>query len=138
MSDSSSFTGLILRGLALLAPLAAGVVAVVQSLGPLELPLARTKPSEAATCPLTVGLDTEYGVARIHGLPIRSYELDGDHFWVYPFHTHTDIVNLERLGRGEADLENPTTQPTLMKQVSALRFDGQSRMLKRIYLRGAP
>ncbi len=100
-----------------------------------DLPIPGLSRAEADDPPLTVGLDTAFGVTRAFGLPLRTYSIQGDQLWVYEVKTEADRINVKRIERGEADLERAATEPVPMERISVLRFDRESKLLKAIYLR---
>lgn len=123
--------GLTIRGLFLLTPLA--VVA-----GALLLPTGSwlgDVPAEADAPPLVAGRVTSYGLTRVHGLPARVYRLGGDVYWLYQVRTKADLDNAERMQRGDPELGPSVAGPVALSSVSVLRFDGDTRVLKGMYLR---
>ena len=100
-----------------------------------DLPLPGARRAEADNPPVTVGLDTAFGVTRVVGLPPRLFRVGRDQFWVYEVRTAADEANVKRLARGETDLERSATGPVTLDRVSVLRFDGESKLLKALYLR---
>lgn len=118
---------LALAGLFILAPASFGL------LGTLPLPGAGL--AEADNPPVTVGLDTGFGITRVAGLPRKVFSVGGDQFWIYEVRTAADEVNFKRLLRGETDLERSATGTVTLDRVSVLRFDGESKQLKAVYLR---
>ena len=136
--ERASSVGMWLRGAGFLIPL---VLAVLVILAPAtfglfgDLPLPGARRAEADNPPLTVGLDTSFGITRVVGLPLRSFRVGGDEFWVYEVRTAADETNVKRLTRGETDLERSATGPVTLDRVSVLRFGGESNLLKALYLR---
>jgi len=124
-----------MRGLFLLAPLglATGTLLVPTGswLGDASVPGA----AEADAPPLVVGRVTSYGLTRIHGLPARVYRVGGDVLWLYQIRTKADIDNAERIQRGDPELGPSVQGPVPLARVSVLRFDGETRVLKGMYLR---
>jgi hypothetical protein len=127
-----------LRRAGFVAPLALGIAVITApaTFGLLDhLPLPGVRPAEADNPPLMVGLDTAFGVTRVFGMPIRTYRVRGDQLWLYELRSETDHANLRRIARGEVDLDHPATGPVPLDRVSVLRFDGESKRLKALYLR---
>lgn len=139
MTGNGAFSiGIWLRGVALIAPLALTGLFILAPAsfgitGGLMLPGAGV--AEADDPPITVGLDTAFGITRAVGLPLRTFSVGGDQFWVYKVRTSADETNLKRLVRGETDLERSATGTVTFDQISVLRFDGESKLLKAVYLR---
>ena len=128
---------LALRSLVLLGPLSAvtGAFLLPDTASLIDLPVTGTRHAEAQASPVIVGWVTAYGLTREHGLPAARYRVNGDDFWLYEMRTTTDLENVQRLKRGDVDLPGPAMGPVSMDRVSVLRFDGETRLLKAIYLR---
>ena len=92
-------------------------------------------PAEADAPPLVAGRVTSYGLTRVHGLPARVYRLGGDVYWLYQVRTKADLDNAERMQRGDQELGPSVAGPVALSSVSVLRFDGDTRVLKGMYLR---
>ncbi|MBI2525473.1 MAG: hypothetical protein HYY95_06205 [Candidatus Rokubacteria bacterium] len=127
-----------LRGVVFLSPLALAAFFILAPAGfglsgGLMLPGARV--AEADNPPVTVGLDTAFGITRVVGLPLRTFSVGGDQFWVYQVRAAADEANVKRLTRAETDLERSATGTVTLDRVSVLRFDGTSKLLKAVYLR---
>jgi hypothetical protein len=125
--------GLTIRGLFLLTPLALAAGALLVPVGSWlgDAPGA----AEADAPPLVVGRVTSYGLTRVHGLPARVYRLGGDVYWLYQIRTKADLDNAERMQRGNPELGPSVAGPVPLSNVSVLRFDGDTRVLKGMYLR---
>ena len=125
--------GLTIRGLFLLTPLALAAGALLIPTGSWfgDVPGA----AEADAPPLVVGRVTSYGLTRVHGLPARVYRLGGDVYWLYQIRTKADLDNAERMQRGDPELGPSVAGPVALSTVSVLRFDGDTRVLKGMYLR---
>ena len=125
--------GLTIRGLFLLAPLA---LATGTLLFPIGSWLGDVRgAAEADAPPLVAGRVTSYGLTRVHGLPARVYRLGGDVYWLYQLRTRADLDNAERMQRGNPELGPSVAGPVALSRVSVLRFDGDTRVLKGMYLR---
>ena len=126
--------GVVMRGLLLLAPLGVATGTLLVPVGSWwlgDVPGA----AEADASPLVAGRVTAYGLSRIHGLPARVYQVGGDVFWLYEIRTKTDLDNAERMQRGDRELGPSVSGPVPLARVSVLRFDGDTRVLKGMYLR---
>ena len=135
--DGALSVGNFLRGITLLAPLALAsmFILAVGSFGLFGGLLPGTRVAEADNAPVTVGLDTAFGITRVAGLPLRRFSVGADQFWVYQVRTAADETNIKRLTRGETDLGRSATGTVTLDRVSVLRFDGESKLLKALYLR---
>jgi hypothetical protein len=135
-TPQSFFAAMALRSLALLGPLCVvtGAFLLPGTASLIGLPVIG-RHAEAQASPVAVGWVTAYGLTREHGLPAARYRVNGDDFWLYEMRTATDLENVQRLKRGDVDLPAPATGPVTMDRVSVLRFDGETRLLKAIYLR---
>ena len=126
--------GVVMRGLILLAPLGVATGTLLFPFGSWWLGNVPGA-AEADAPPLVAGRVTAYGLSRIHGLPARVYQVGGDVFWLYEIRTKTDLDNAERMQRGNHELGPSVPGPVPLARVSVLRFDGETRVLKGLYLR---
>src|SRR5688572_13199594 len=127
--------GLTIRGLLLLAPLALATGAILLPAGSWLIDVSASGAAEADAPPLVAGRVTSYGLTRVHGLPAHVYRAGGDVFWLYSIRTKTDLDNAERMQRGDTALGPSVSGPVALSRVSVLRFDGDTRVLKGMYLR---
>ena len=137
MTSGATFVlGQWFRGVVFIAPLVLALIMVPATFWLLgDIPLPGVQRAEADRPPLTVGLDTAFGVTRVFGLPARTYRAQGNQLWVYEVRTEADQINVKRIARGEVDLDHPATGPVTLDRISVLRFDGESKLLTAIYLR---